>query len=83
VANDGRRGQLVGWSGGEELVQVGEELDGSRVLRFDDGPRERSGRGAREVRPRAARLIGDGEEGPPGIGLAIIELVGNGGVGPT
>ena len=70
VADDGGRRQAVGRGGGEEVAQVGEEPHGGRRVRFDDGPGEGAGDGARELGPRAADLVRDGEQGAPVIGLA-------------
>jgi hypothetical protein len=80
VANDGGRRQSVGRGGGEEVAQVGEEPHGRGSVRFDDGPGEGAGGGARESRPCAAGLIRDGQERAPVVGLPIVELLRDGGV---
>ncbi len=79
VADDDGRRQSVGRDGGEEVAQVGEEPNGSRVVRFDDAPGEGAGGGPGELGPRPAGLVRDGEEGAPVISLAVIKRLGDGG----
>ena len=57
VTNDVSRRQSVSRGADEEVAQVGEEPHGSRRVRFDDGPGQGAGRGAREGGPRAGGLL--------------------------